>query len=65
MQVGTFRRRYSSSRKLVAAGALLYSLWALIGTGAESLLWGLVLLATGVPIHLWQRQRQRIAATTP
>ncbi|MDE2307549.1 MAG: amino acid permease [Xanthomonadaceae bacterium] len=52
-------------RKLVAAGALLYSLWALIGTGAESLLWGLLLLAAGVPIHLWQRQRRRTAAATP
>ena len=42
-------------KRLVAAGALIYSLWALIGTGVESLLWGGVLLLAGLPIHLWQR----------
>ena len=46
-------------RKLVAAGALVYSLWALIGTGAVTLLWGAVLLLTGLPILLWQRRRAR------
>ncbi len=52
-------------RRLVAIGALLYALWALVGTGAESLLWGLLLLAAGLPIHLWQRRYLRIAAATP
>jgi APA family basic amino acid/polyamine antiporter len=47
-------------RKLVAAGALSYSLWALIGTGAESLLWGAVLVALGVPVLLWQRRHSRV-----
>jgi basic amino acid/polyamine antiporter, APA family len=42
-------------RRLVAIGALAFSLWALIGTGAESLLWGAVLLLAGWPIYLWQR----------
>ena len=46
-------------RKLVAAGALLYSLWALIGTGMETLLWGAALLLAGLPILLWQRRRTR------
>lgn len=42
-------------RRLVALGALAFSLWALIGTGAETLLWGAVLLLAGLPIYLWQR----------
>lgn len=42
-------------RKLVAAGALLYSVWALVGTGVESLLWGAVLVVAGLPIFVWQR----------
>jgi basic amino acid/polyamine antiporter, APA family len=42
-------------RKLVAAGALLYSAWALFGTGVESLLWGGVLVLAGLPIYAWQR----------
>ena len=32
------------TRKAIAAGALLYSLWALVGTGSESLIWGVGLL---------------------
>jgi basic amino acid/polyamine antiporter, APA family len=44
-------------RRLVAVGALAFSLWALLGTGAETLLWGAVLLLAGLPIYLWQRYR--------
>lgn len=42
-------------RRWVALGALAFCVWALIGTGAETLMWGAVLLLTGVPIYLWQR----------
>jgi APA family basic amino acid/polyamine antiporter len=42
-------------RRLVAVCALVYSVWALIGTGAETLLWGAVLLLAGLPIYLWQQ----------
>jgi APA family basic amino acid/polyamine antiporter len=42
-------------RRAVALGALAFSLWALIGTGTETLLWGAVLLLAGLPIYLWQR----------
>ncbi|MGE7137524.1 amino acid permease [Luteibacter sp. NPDC031894] len=42
-------------RRCIAIGALVFSLWALIGTGTETLLWGGVLLLAGLPIYLWQR----------
>lgn len=42
--------------RLVAIGAFAYSLWALVGTGSESLIWGAGLLAMGLPIYLWQRR---------
>jgi APA family basic amino acid/polyamine antiporter len=44
-------------RRLVAAGALVYSLWALLGVGAVTLLWGAALLLAGLPILFWQRRR--------
>ena len=50
------------ARRLVAIGAFVYSLWALIGTGSESLLWGAVLLVAGLPIYLWQRRRGTLTA---
>jgi APA family basic amino acid/polyamine antiporter len=43
---------------LVALGALAFSVWALVGTGVESLLWGLVLILLGAPLYLWQRRRR-------
>lgn len=42
-------------RRAVALGALAFSIWALVGTGAETLIWGAVLLLGGLPIYLWQR----------
>ncbi|SFS02143.1 basic amino acid/polyamine antiporter, APA family [Dyella sp. OK004] len=47
----------SVMRKTVAVLALAYSLWALIGTGTEALLWGAVLLLLGLPVFLWQRRQ--------
>ncbi|WP_284321238.1 amino acid permease [Dyella acidisoli] len=43
-------------RKGVALGALAFSVWALIGTGAETLMWGAVLVLAGLPIYMWQRR---------
>ncbi|MEO9215226.1 MAG: hypothetical protein ABI227_06210 [Rhodanobacter sp.] len=34
-------------------------MWALIGTGMESLLWGGVLVLAGLPIHLLSRINAR------
>ena len=42
--------------RVVAALALLYSLYALVGTGADALIWGAVLVIAGLPLRwLWTR----------
>jgi len=43
--------------RVVAALALVYSLYALSGAGSEALLWGAALIAAGLPVYLWMRQR--------
>jgi basic amino acid/polyamine antiporter, APA family len=48
-------------RKPVAVFGLLYSIWALIGTGAQALLWGAGLLLAGVPVYLLMRYRKTAA----
>jgi APA family basic amino acid/polyamine antiporter len=45
--------------RVVAALALLYSVYALIGTGSEALAWGAVLVLAGLPLHAWRRMRPR------
>jgi APA family basic amino acid/polyamine antiporter len=57
-------RRGERKGRMVAALALLYSLYALLGTGRESLLWGAGLLVAGVPVYALQRWRAN-PTTTP
>ncbi|MBS0516346.1 MAG: amino acid permease [Proteobacteria bacterium] len=47
----------SSWRLAVAALACVYSIWALVGTGAEALIWGAGLLLAGLPFYLLRRTR--------
>ena len=42
----------------IALLALVFSAWALVGTGAQSLIWGAVLLLAGVPIYLGMRRHR-------
>ncbi|HVR81236.1 MAG TPA: amino acid permease [Luteimonas sp.] len=42
--------------RIVAVLALLYSLYALVGTGNEALLWGLVLVLAGLPLYFWRKR---------
>jgi len=57
-------RRGDGGGRVVAALALVYSLYALVGTGREPLLWGAALVAAGLPVYALQRRRARAAAAT-
>ncbi len=52
-------RRGDGSGRMTAALALLYSLYALIGTGSESLLWGGALVLAGLPVYSWRKSSSR------
>jgi APA family basic amino acid/polyamine antiporter len=47
---------------LSAAGvvATLFSLWAIIGAGAEAVAWGGALLLMGVPMYFLVRRKRRL-----
>lgn len=57
------RERFSGERlkrgAVIAVLALLYSLWAIVGVGWETVLWGLLLLAAGIPFYWWQVRVKR------
>ena len=40
---------------IVGILATAYSLWAIVGAGAEAVLWGAALLLVGVPLFYWFR----------
>jgi basic amino acid/polyamine antiporter, APA family len=48
-------RRGSVPLAVVGIFATAYSLWAIIGAGAEAVLWGAALLFLGVPLYYWFR----------
>ena len=45
--------------RIVAALALIYSVYAIMGAGGEALAWGAVLLLAGLPVYLWMRRTNR------
>lgn len=45
--------------RFIALLALLYSLFALSGAGAEALAWGVVLLLAGAPVYWWMRRSNK------
>ncbi|TWI01106.1 APA family basic amino acid/polyamine antiporter [Luteimonas cucumeris] len=49
--------RGDGNGRIVATLALLYSLYALVGIGAEALLWGAALVLCGLPLHALSRRR--------
>jgi basic amino acid/polyamine antiporter, APA family len=46
------QRRFRKSG-WVAAIAFLYSVWAIYGSGAETVLYGFILLLLGIPVYVW------------
>jgi len=44
---------------IVGVFATAYSLWAIVGAGAEAVLWGAALLLVGVPLYYWFRSSRQ------
>jgi APA family basic amino acid/polyamine antiporter len=53
----------SSAIPIVALVSIGYCLWAFWGAGVETALWGLALLATGLPVF-WLMRRPRLVQST-
>ena len=46
-------RRGSAGLAVIGIMASAYSLWAVVGAGAEAVAWGAVLLLLGIPFYYW------------
>lgn len=42
----------------VGIGGVLFSIWAIIGSGMESVYWGFVLLMSGIPLYIFIKKKQ-------
>jgi len=52
----------SGSMALVGVMAFVYSMFAIFGAGAETVLYGFLLLLAGLPVYVWM-QRARATVT--
>lgn len=56
-QLGGWQRFRGSG--VIAAIAFLYSVWAIYGSGAETVLYGFILLLSGIPVYVWLVMQQK------
>jgi APA family basic amino acid/polyamine antiporter len=47
------RLPWSTGAAVIASLAVLYSLWAIGGAGADVVSWGFILLMAGLPVYVW------------
>jgi basic amino acid/polyamine antiporter, APA family len=56
------REQFSGKRLLgssiIAVIAFAYSVWTVVGSGAQTVLYGFVLLLIGIPVYVWMRKQQ-------
>lgn len=51
-----FWRRESVSKIVLAAVALVFSLWAIVGSGQETVYWGFIAILAGIPFYVWMKR---------
>jgi APA family basic amino acid/polyamine antiporter len=51
-------KKSSIKLMIITVLAFLYSAWAVMGLGAYTIFWGIILITTGVPIFIWMRVRR-------
>ena len=48
----------SGGSVITAILAFVYSIWAIAGSGHETVYWGFLLLLVGIPIYVWMKFRK-------
>lgn len=55
-----FWRRESISKIVLAAVALVFSLWAIVGSGQETVYWGFIAILSGIPFYVWMKRTKEV-----
>jgi APA family basic amino acid/polyamine antiporter len=54
-----FWRRDLITKIILAVVAFIYSLWAVAGSGQESVYWGFIALLCGIPFYVWMKRTEQ------
>jgi basic amino acid/polyamine antiporter, APA family len=49
-------KKESISKLIVAALAFLFSMWAILGSGEETVYWGFIAILAGIPFYVWMKR---------
>ena len=49
-------RKESISKLIVASVAFAFSLWAIVGSGQETVYWGIIAILAGIPFYVWMKR---------
>jgi APA family basic amino acid/polyamine antiporter len=60
-----FRGRRLTGSLVIASLAFVYALYTVYGSGAETVLYGFLLLLLGLPVYVWLRKERRAEAAPP
>jgi len=62
--IGRARGHAIAVRDLVlCGGAFAYAVWATYGAGAQTVMYGLLLLLAGIPVYVWMRRERTLSET--
>ena len=53
-----FWKRDLISQLILAAVAFVFSLWAIVGSGQETVYWGFIAILSGIPFYVWMKRTQ-------
>ncbi len=51
-----FWKKDHISQLIIAALAFLFSVWAVLGSGQESVYWGFIAILAGIPFYVWMKR---------
>ena len=50
-------KKDSISNLIIAGLAFIFSLWAILGSGAETVYWGFIAILAGIPFYVWMKRK--------
>lgn len=51
-------RKDSISQLILASLAFAFSMWAVVGSGQETVYWGIIAILSGIPFYIWMKREQ-------
>jgi APA family basic amino acid/polyamine antiporter len=51
-------KRDGISKIILASLGFLFSMWAIVGCGQETVYWGFIAILAGIPFYIWMKRNQ-------